>query len=104
MGISHNKITRQKGHVDNFITDDLSSAMDALKLDAKEESFDGCFSTEEIVEKTKRCKAHVQEFIKKSIKDGDCEFVGKRSGIGIDGRVTKTPVYKFKFKKKRGTS
>jgi hypothetical protein len=66
------------------------------------EDFDDCYSIKEIREKLGESKTAAYTIVNECIDNGTCKCVGKRRGVGIDGRVTHTPVYRFAFKNKKG--
>lgn len=100
MAGSHNKTSRQKRNAAEIIVTDLSLALQELR-EIEEPQFDDCFSIEEICERLGETKRNAYNIVKDCMKNGNCEYAGKRAGKGIDGRTTKTPVYRFKFKNKR---
>jgi hypothetical protein len=102
MGISRNKNARQERHAIETMTFDLSSAIELIKnTNDKDESLSNCLSMEEICEKLNISIDKTRKVVKQCFEQGIIEFAGKRNGEGIDGRITKVPVYRFKDKKKK---
>jgi len=102
MGRTHKKTVKQKRIATETIEiDDITLALRDL-VDVKEEDFADCLSVEQVAEKLGEDKNKARAIIKEGIANGSCEYAGKRRGTGIDGRITKIPVYRFKFKNKGG--
>ena len=102
MAITHNKTIGQKRDVVKTIdTGDLASAIDQLRYQEDIDNFDDCYSVKEMSRKLGETSDNVRDIIKDCISNGTCEYAGKRHGVGIDNRTTKTPVYRFKFKNKK---
>jgi hypothetical protein len=102
MGSTHNQNSRQKRHASQTIITDLSSAIEELRQTGDEpEDFDDCYSIKDMCDKLGENRAAVYDIVNDCIANGTCEHAGKRRGVGIDGRIKRTPVYKFKFKNKR---
>ncbi|MBD3408516.1 MAG: hypothetical protein GF411_20500 [Candidatus Lokiarchaeota archaeon] len=102
MAISHNKTARQKKDVtETIVTDDLASAIRELRSHSNEQDFSDCYSIEDICNRLGENYRNARNIIKDCMANGTCEYAGKRRGRGIDGRITKTPVYRFKFKNKK---
>ena len=104
MGSAHNKNVRQKRNASQIMITDLESAYEELKTTKEtktKKELDDCYSVDEICEKLGETKRNTYNIIKDCMANGSCECAGKRSGSGIDGRITRTPVYRFKNKKKK---
>ena len=95
------KTFRQTRNVVETITTDLSGVYEELK-NAEEQNeqskYDNCFSVEEVCSKLGENQKNARDIIRNCIADGTCEYAGKRRGTGIDNRIIKTPVYRFKLK------
>lgn len=101
MASSHQKDARQKRDVTEVVMTDLSSALEKIRhLD--EPDLDDCYSINEICERLGENVRNVRNIVKDCMANGTCEYAGKRRGTGIDGRIIKIPVYRFKFKNKNG--
>jgi len=100
MGRTREKTSKQRRDAVEIIETDVASALAEIRY-ADEPSYEGCFSVEEICDRLGESEKNARYIIKDCIASGTCEYAGKRRGTGIDGRVTRTPVYRFKFKNKK---
>ena len=101
MANSYQKTSRQKRNVaEVIVTDDLASALKEIRY-LDEPNLDDCYSVNDVCSKLGENKNNAREIIKDCIENGTCEHAGKRRETGIDGRIVKTPVYRFKFKNKK---
>ena len=99
MGSTRNKNagqTRNGVETLEFDVVDAIHKISTVEIDKNNDEFDGCLATEDVKEILGKNIDNVRKIIKKCIEAGMCEFAGKRSDRAIDGRVTKTPVYRFK--------
>lgn len=99
MASTHNKTARHEKHASETIITDTLSLIEDIVVECNDD-FEGCVSVREIGDWLGRDGWWVRIFIRKCIEAGMCEFVGKRVNSGIDGRIVKTPVYRFNFKNK----
>lgn len=101
MGNSHNENVRHKRNaVEVVVTDDLSSALKELRH-VNEPDLSDCYSINDICDKLGESRRNVYNIVKDCMANGTCEYAGKRREIGIDRRMAKIPVYRFKFKNKK---
>jgi len=100
MAGSHHKTARQKRDAPEVIITDLSSALEEIRF-ADEPDLSDCYSIDDICDRLGENRKNAYDIVKDCIANGTCEYAGKRRGTGIDGRMIKTPVYRFKFKNKK---
>lgn len=102
MASTHNKAARQEKHATETVIMNLSAALaDRGCNDDGNAELSDCLSVKELCSELGRSDPFVRSLIRECMSDGTCEFAGKRTSIGIDGRTTKTPVYRFKFKNRK---
>lgn len=93
---------KQKRNAVEVVILDIDPVIEESHLQ-EQDDFTDCYSVSEICEELGQTVRSIRNIIKECISKGTCEYAGKRLGMGIDGRVTKTPMYRFKFKNKNGT-
>lgn len=98
MGTTSSKNVAHKRNATEVVN--IDDVLEALKeVNSYDNSeFEGCVSTEDIVNAmdTIKNRCDARAFVKKCMINELCEFVGKKQSVGIDGRTTWIPMYRFK--------
>jgi len=94
---THHKTTRQEQSTTKIVDlSELYLLCGSENKRGKDGEFDDCWSTKQVMSRLGVSLTSAHAFISRCIEEGVCEFVGKRSQKGVDGRNIRIPVYRFK--------